>query len=277
VRRPAGRASYTYAVARGFDPAQIAGLRGVDDTKVYLVPYADIVAAVSSVPLAEFDEAALRVKLERLEWLEAVARAHHAVVDAVAACSVTLPFRLATVYHGDERVTEVLRQAYRRFRGALDRLAGRVELGVKVSTDPEAMISAAPARTSGGVPSPASPSPGKDYLRRRREQHRQRDDAWRQAAAVAERVETTLAELAVDTRHHRPQDPRLSGARGENVLNAAYLVDAERAEELATAAKGLDRQAPGARVEVTGPWAPYSFALPDEALPQGGDGRVGPA
>jgi hypothetical protein len=165
MNEPAGRASYAYAVARSFDPAQLAGVRGVDGAEVRLVRYRDLVAVVSPVPLTEFDEAALRTKLEWLPWLEATARAHHAVVDVVATSSVTLPLRLATVYRRDERVIEVLRQGYRRFRAALDRLAGRVELGVKVYTDPQAMALAA---------SPLASSPGRDYLRRRRAQHRAR-------------------------------------------------------------------------------------------------------
>jgi hypothetical protein len=258
VNEPAGRASYAYAVARPFDPAHLAGVRGVDGAEVRLVPCRDLVAVVSSVPLAEFDEAALRTKLERLPWLEATARAHHAVVDAVAACSVTLPLRLATVYHGDERVAEVLRQGYGRFRAALDRLAGRVELGVKVYTDPQAMAPAA---------SPPASSPGRDYLMRRRAQHRARDDAWQRAAATAQRVDATLAGLAADSRQRPPQRRQLSGARGENVLNAAYLVDSERTEEFAALAMRLDAETPGTRVELTGPWAPYSFALPDDQEP----------
>jgi hypothetical protein len=255
---PAGLASYAYAVARPFDPARLAGVRGVDGAEVRLVPYRDLVAVVSPVPLAEFDEAALAAKLERLPWLEATARVHHAVVQAVAARSVTLPLRLATVYRGDERVTEVLRQGHRRFRAALDLLAGRVELGVKVYTDPQATAPATP---------PSASSPGRDYLRRRRAQHRARDDAWRRAAAAAAQVDAALAKLAVDSRHRPPQSPQLSGARGENVLNVAYLVDAERAEELAARARRLEAEAPGARVEVTGPWAPYSFAPPDGEEP----------
>jgi hypothetical protein len=246
MNEPAGRASYAYAVARSFDPARLAGVRGVDGAEVRLVAYRDLVAVVSPVPLTEFDEAALRTKLEWLPWLEATAS------------SVTLPLRLATVYRGDERVAEVLRQGYRRFRAALDRLAGRVELGVKVSTDPQAMAPAA---------APSASSPGRDYLRRRRAQHRARDDAWQRAAAAAQRVDATLAGLALDSRQRPPQRPQLSGAPGENVLNAAYLVDAGRTEEFAALARRLDAEAPGTRIELTGPWAPYSFALPDDEEP----------
>jgi hypothetical protein len=258
MNEPAGRASYAYAVARSFDPAQLAGVRGVDGAEVRLVSYRDLVAVVSPVPLTEFDEAALRTKLEWPPWLEATARAHHAVVDAVASSSVTLPLRLATVYRGDERVAEVLRQGYRRFRAALDRLAGRVELGVKVYTDPQASAPAA---------APSASSSGGDYLRRRQAQHRARDDAWQRATATAERVAATLAGLAVDSRQRPPQRPQLSGAPGENVLNAAYLVDAARTEEFAAMAMLLGAEAPGTPIELTGPWAPYSFALPDDQEP----------
>jgi Gas vesicle synthesis protein GvpL/GvpF len=259
-------ASYTYAVARPFDPAQIAQVQGVDGSEVHLVSYQDIVAVVSSLSVAEFDEAAIRAKLATPEALEAVARAHHAVVEAVAARSVTLPFRLATIHHGGERVIEVLRQGYRRFCAALDRLAGCVEVGVKVYADLEALAATDPARKAGPAAPSTPSSPGRDYLRRRMEQRRSRDEAWRLALAAADRTTTTLAKLALDQRCHRPQDPRLSGTRGENVLNMAYLVDAADVQGFALVAGSL-AALPGMRIEVTGPWAPYSFSLPDD----GGD------
>jgi len=77
-------AAYVYAVTRELDGDQIGELRGVNDAAVHLVPFRDVVAVVSAVPLDEFDETALKAKLERLDWLEEVARAHHGVVDAVA-------------------------------------------------------------------------------------------------------------------------------------------------------------------------------------------------
>ena len=243
--------TYTYAVARAFDRTLIAGLRGVDEMPVHLVRYRGIVAVASTIPRAGIDEAALRARLETLDELEALARAHHAVVAALATHTVTLPFRLATIHHGDQRVTDVLRRGYGQFEATLDRLTGRVELGVKVYLE-------MPAEPAG--PAPASGSPGRDYLRRRQRRRHQRDDAWRRATATADRVDAALADLAVDQRRHRPQSARLSGARGENVLNAAYLVDAGQAEQFTDRARRLAADAAGVRVEVTGPWAPYSFA-----------------
>jgi hypothetical protein len=73
---------------------------------------------------------------------------------------------------------------------------------------------------------------------------------------------TNAAPSSADHRFHRLQDPRLSGVPGNNVLNAAYLVDAASIETFVALARSLDGDLADARVEITGPWPPYSFAEP---------------
>ena len=206
---------------------------------------------------------ALRANLERFEWLATVARAHHAVVDVVNAHAVTVPLRLATIYHSDERVAELIRRSYRHFDEALDRLVDRVEVGVKVYADP----------------TPASPevsvaaSPGKEFLRRRRDQLRSREVAWSRAMDAARLVDAALAELAVDRRHHRPQPVQLSGVAGQNVLNAAYLVQTRLLGEFAARARALDARTADVRIEVTGPWAAYSFMVAESIMADAQESR----
>lgn len=251
--------AYTYAVARPFDPALVAGLRGVDGAPVRLVRpdrrvgIGDVAAVVSPLAPDAASEAALHARLEDLTALEALARAHHAVVAEVAAHSVTVPFRLATVHHGEERVADLLVRRYDELDALLERFTGRVEIGVKLYANPDS----GPA-----VEQPTATSrPGRDYLQRRRQATRGREQAWQQATTLAKRVDAELGVLAVDRRHHRPQDPQLSGAAGDNVLNAAYLVDTG----LATTFTDRARRLAGPDVVVTGPWAPYSFTVTDAA------------
>jgi hypothetical protein len=248
-------AAYTYAVARPFDADRLAGLRGVDGEPVHLVAHRDVVAVVSDLPGSAVTETALRARLENLDELEIVARAHHAVVEAVANLTVTVPFRLATIHRADHRVAEILQQGYQQFDAALDRLAGRVELGAKVYALPAEMPSVVVSAA------PRSPSPGRDYLRRRRDETHRQQDAQVLAEAGAREVDESLAALAVERRHHQPQDPRLSAAAGTNVLNAAYLVDGELVEAFLARAAEIDTTLEGVTVVVTGPWAPYSFAV----------------
>ncbi|MFD8819138.1 GvpL/GvpF family gas vesicle protein, partial [Streptomyces sp. NPDC059627] len=60
----------------------------------------------------------------------------------------------------------------------------------------------------------------------------------------------------------RAEDTRLSGLSAQKLLDAAYLVpraDCEEFVELVDRTKGT---APEIRVELTGPWAAYSFTEP---------------
>jgi len=243
-------ARYVYAIGRPLDPAGLAGLRGIDGAQVHQVAHRDLVAVVSAAP---HDEAALRARLERLDELAVVARAHHAVVAAVAALTVVAPFRLATIYQHEHRVCELLRDRHQRFEALLDRLAGTVELGVKLYME-DSPPAPAPAAAGGS---------GRAYLRQLSQRHRRRDTEWQHAASTAERVDTTLGAHALDRNHHRLQPAHLSGVSGRNVLNAAYLVSTARVSEFAELASRLAKDEPAMRVEVTGPWAPYSFAEPD--------------
>ncbi|MGW1886043.1 GvpL/GvpF family gas vesicle protein [Streptomyces sp. NPDC001970] len=258
------RVTYVYAVAReaGGLAGAVAALTGVGGAPVRLLALArgsGLVLVVSPVPSQDFREDALKRHLEDLEWLESVARAHHGVVEAVSARTTALPLRLATVYLDDDRARSVLDAQRDTFAEQLSRLAAHVEWGVKIYVEPSGAPGPAEAE------SPAEDlSPGRAYLRTRRAQRSVRDTAYRSAQTAAERVDAAGRRHAVDRARHRVQQGELATAPGENVANDAYLVPRERAEEFrdeaSRAAEGLE----GVRVEVTGPWAPYSFATPRE-------------
>ncbi|MFE9096245.1 GvpL/GvpF family gas vesicle protein [Streptomyces sp. NPDC007264] len=263
-----GQLSYAYAVLRPspeLEGTALAGIRGVADAPVGLVRSGAVAAAVSAVPGEDFSEAALKVRLEDLRWLEPTARAHHAVIEALAAHTTVLPLRLATVYLDEGRVREMLGEQEPAFTALLDRLADQVEWGVKVYAEVP----------PGAVATPVDPSaeetdPGRAYLRRRRHQREAREDAWRAAEEAVRRTEARARGLAVERARHRPQQGDLARQAGENVANDAYLVPRRLSEEfrdrMLHAADGL----PGVRVDVTGPWAPYSFAMPP--APEGQEG-----
>ena len=62
-------------------------------------------------------------------------------------------------------------------------------------------------------------------------------------------------------------NPELSDQAARMVLNAAYLVQPERSREFAATADRLAGQYPAVRIELTGPWPPYSFATVDPLKP----------
>ncbi|MGI5169574.1 GvpL/GvpF family gas vesicle protein [Spirillospora sp. CA-253888] len=266
-RAQQGRAVYLYGVARGLDPATVGQVSGVGGAPVRLLAAGDLTALVSTVELADFGEEALRVNLEDLTFLEATARTHHEVVDRAAHAAPTAPVRIATIYRDDERVREILTRQHEQFTRVLDRVTGRSEWGVKAYAYAEA-YEAAPETgpEAGGEARPAGGA-GTAYLQRRQQQRRQHQSAARRVGEQAQAIHAELADHAVAVRQHPPQDPRLSGHEGTQILNVAYLLDDDQVEGFTAVVRAIDERSAGIGVEVTGPWPPYSFIDTAETTP----------
>jgi hypothetical protein len=252
-------AVYLYGVTRGLDLAALGDSPGVAGTPVRGVVAGGLTALVSTVRLAEYGEEALRANLEDLAWIEATARAHHTVVDRAARVAPTAPVRIATVYHDDERVSQVLREGRERFGAALDRITGRSEWGVKAYAYPEDDRPVEEAVSPAADGASRQAGVGTAYLRRRQEQRRRRDEAGRRLTERAQAIDGELRVHTVAVKRHPPQDPRLSGHAGTLILNMAYLLDDARVPEFQALVRDIDERSPGLGVEMTGPWPPYSF------------------
>ncbi|MFF1374938.1 GvpL/GvpF family gas vesicle protein [Streptomyces sp. NPDC058308] len=250
---------YVYAVCRPLAAPLAADLTGVGGVPPRQLTHAGLVALVGPVPERDFAEEPLRAHLEDLDWLSETARAHQRVIDALTSVTCPLPLRLATVFRDDSGVRAMLEDGAERFHRVLERIDGRVEWGVKVHMESEE--SAAP-RAPADAPRPSGPGSGRDYLRRRRSQRTAQEESWQRAEAFARELHETLSQRADDSRLHAPQNTELSRAPGRNVLNAAYLVtraDSEEFVELVDRTKDEDQGTSRLRVELTGPWAAYSF------------------
>ncbi|MFF9813440.1 GvpL/GvpF family gas vesicle protein [Streptomyces sp. NPDC014006] len=250
---------YVYAVCRPFSAPLQAQLTGVGGAPPRHLTHHGLVAVYSEVPARDFAEEALRAHLEDLDWVTETARAHQGVIDALTVVTTPLPLRLGTVFHDDSGVRTMMEARERDFRRTLDRLQGKVEWGVKVYAEAQG------EEAQRGVPSPQASSAaapaasGRDYLRRRSMSARAHEDMWQKAEEFATRLHASLSAHADDSRVHAPQNPALSGAAGRNVLNAAYLVPRAASEEFVELVDRTKDDVPGMRVELTGPWAAYSF------------------
>jgi hypothetical protein len=270
---PAGQLLWAYCVLRAGDPHP-EDAAGVDESgRVERIEAAGLAALVSRVPRAEFGEEPLRRNLNDLAWLERAARAHESVLDQTLAASNIVPLRLCTIYENDDSVRQMLARERGAFVQALDHLAGREEWSVKVLIDPGLLAEEARAYCDDArrlEPDIDDSGGGAAYMLRRRAERQVREVGDTLAAQVADQVHTRLEELALDAVRRSPQNRDLSGHEGDMVLNAAYLVEADRVEELQRVAAGLqsEHRALGTRVELTGPWPPYNF------VPGGGTAAI---
>jgi Gas vesicle synthesis protein GvpL/GvpF len=247
-----GEALYVYAITDSdLAEAEVAVLRAIDDGFIKVITEAPVAAVVSPVDADKFSASALRENLEDLRWLEGIARAHNAVVSDLARQRPVAPVRLATVFVSDDNVREMLRTRAQDFAGALDRVRGRCEWALKgfLITGPVT------AKPSGST---ESSSPGRSYLERRRAERESRNLQLESVLAEVETLHQRLDSLSLASKRYPLQDRRLTGYRDEMVLNAAYLLPEGEPTELRRAVDSGQSQ--HLRLELVGPWAPYSFA-----------------
>jgi gas vesicle protein GvpL/GvpF len=236
------------------------GAGGIAGRSVERIAAHGLAALVSHVPAAEFAAEPLTRNLNDLGWLERVARAHEAVLDAALAQNTIVPLRMCTIFESEDGVTEMLERRRRSLSDALSTLAGRLEWAVKVLVDRDRLLEAARPQDA-GIGEINRTGEGGAYLQRRREERGAREAASRLATDTAEQIHARLQDWAIDARTRPPQNRELSGHEGEMVLNAAYLIERERTDELRAIVAELEEHhhGLGARIELTGPWPPYNF------------------
>ena len=250
---------WAYCVVRR-DASISSDMRAIADGHVERVEVEDLAALVSRVPVAQFASEPLTRNLNDLAWLERVAREHESVLDAALAQSTIVPLRMCTLFEDPAGVRDMLNQQRDTLSATLDALKGRLEWAVKVLVDRDRLAQAASAQSS-EAPMAAAGGEGSAYLQRRRTERGNREATSRLAADIAQQVHARLQDWAIDARTRPPQNRELSGHEGEMVLNAAYLVERERTEELREIVAELEahHRDLGARIELTGPWPPYNF------------------
>ena len=254
---PKGHGLWAYCVAR--DGADLeAGGPGVHaEGPVEWLREDGLALLCSRVPLAEFGEEPLRQNLNDLPWLERTARAHEAAIHAAFDRTAVVPLRLCTIFADEAGARRMLAERHEALTVSLDALTGREEWSVKLLVDRERLADGLRAEAGEA----AEPGSGAAYLLLRREERKLREAVDDRAAGLAEDVHARLQERAIDARVRPAQSPELSGYEGEMILNGAYLVERDHADGLRALVSELEgRHAPvGARIELGGPFPPYSF------------------
>ena len=163
--------------------------------------------------------------------------AHERVLEAVMKRGPVLPLRFGIQLRSEAELEEVLRERRTELLRSIERVRGRVELGLRV-------LGGAAERPRGTRQS------GRDYLLGRLGEQRRADRAARE-------LHEPLAELGLASRlREHPAPPA--------ILVGSYLVEEADVERFRARANALAAEQPDLQVFVTGPWPPYSFTEEEE-------------
>jgi hypothetical protein len=246
----------------------VVGALGVPSASLFAALLVGLAYALASrVPLAVYGEEPVRARLEDPAWLEEKARAHEAVLEGALRVGPVVPFRFLTLYRDEAELRAFLAARAAELRDVLDRVRGKVELGVKVFAD-RARLAAGLAQESEAVreldAAIAAATPGKAYLLRRQREEVAKEHAARVLRECARACHARLSAVAEAAVSNPPQPRELSGREEQMLLNGAYLVPAGDDGLAATVAELEDEYRHlGVTFELTGQWPPYNFVPPD--------------
>ncbi|HVX30729.1 MAG TPA: GvpL/GvpF family gas vesicle protein [Nitrolancea sp.] len=263
---------YLYGITLGGEaemPWQaITATASVDATTMRALTRGELVAVVRSVALADFEPDILRERLSDLTALETMARAHNAVIAAIHEQQPILPAKFGSVYASLDELGASLDDAQTQFLDALRRLDGCDEWAIHlyadqsliaqrvVDDDPELQRLRAEIEAA---------SPGRAYFLQRK-----------LTGAISAAVENKLLERERDmiewlrplTRGVVSQTAAVSGGKTQGdeveIMRAALLIDRTRRDDLLRALQARIGGEAGLRLEIGGPWPPYSFASEPE-------------
>jgi hypothetical protein len=232
---------YAYCVRRRGDPPPEPGLRGIGGAEVVRVEGDALGLWASRV------EAVPAPGPERL-------REHDRVVRAALRTCTPLPLRFGAAFPDAGAALAALEPRAAELLAALERVAGRVEMGVTLHWEAEAERARLLAGDPGLRPLPGPPSGGREYLETRRREHALERALRRRAEALLEAASERLRALVPDAPEVRTVLPR-----PEVAGTLAHLVQKEQMFTYRHGAERAGTTLPAVTLRVSGPWAPYSF------------------
>lgn len=235
---------YIYGIIEEAKPRRFSFL-GVGDAEVYTINHRELAAVVSDTALEEIDPTRKDV------------RAHTVVQDELLKNYTLLPMGFGMIAGSQDDVLKLLEKNYQGLTRELVRLAGKVEVELKVFWDQEAMIkelqggSEELTRLKAKIKDAPSPIEAQRLLVEAGKVVERIVLDWK--ARYADRVYGVLKGLSIDAKQNSPMGVK-------NVLNASFLVERARESEFQKEVYKLDSQYQGkVNFKYVGPLAPYNF------------------
>ena len=255
---------YLYCLARSSRLPPISRLSpGVDGGgPVEVAVFQDLAAVWSPVPLEDFCGPEAEERLRDLAWIGPRVVRHQEVVAGVMRHSPVLPVRFGTIFASRANLERVLERHSGAIAAFLDRLTDREEWAVKGMLDragaKEKLFALKLARKAESL---EALSPGKRYFEEQRLRAAGDQELQQWLKEVCRRLWADLRDYAAEVQERRLLSRETTGSDEDMVWNWALLIPGPAVSGFQALIQDVNsRCAPhGLRLEVTGPWPPYSF------------------
>ncbi|MFL5663155.1 MAG: GvpL/GvpF family gas vesicle protein [Ktedonobacteraceae bacterium] len=262
---------YAYGVV-GKSPKQL-DILGIDKkNKVYPVVWRDICVMVSEVDIDQFQNQVKNLLAELTKTGGAVQsrageilQAHEDVIDTLMQEDITVvPLKFGTILVDEKAASKMLQDNEEKFKSLLSKFTGRVEWGLKVYADKQALIK----HITQVGPKSTSPeekqeklSRGAAYILGRKKEEESKDQVAARFAQVSEEIFQELGKDVSEAKLNETLPQKATGKKKEMILNAAYLVEREKVDNFRQQGNRFieEYEFMGLDLEFSGPWPPYNF------------------
>lgn len=258
--------AYAVCVGRGDELQLSASEQGLDgEQRAHVVRCGGLAALVIAMPSSYLIGAEAEARLADLAWITPRAMRHETLVRLGMACGPVFPLPFGTAFSSVDALTACVSRHAALIDGFLDMVEGCAEFAIRVAYQREPLLAAVEHEVLATSPAPSGP--GARYL----QQKRARDEASRRLsshlASICSMISQELRPMARGLIHRRAVADRGDGFETADCL-ALLAVDDEQAPlHAALDALNTRLSEQGIRVEISGPWPPYSFCPVLEGTP----------
>jgi len=218
-----------------------ASISGLEGASVYNIPYNDIGIVSSDLS-------------GKVVTDENTVMTHEKVIETLMEKYTVLPMRFHTVFRKEENVILMMQRLYDEFKINLQRLCGKVEIGLKVlwnGKEVKARIIEG-MNGDGSIRQTNGASPGRNLLEEKLIEYRVDNAFEHEADRNIEGINNMLNGYIADRSYKRLQTENL-------LLDAAYLVEKERIAHFREIFGKIRTTYCDFRYLLSGPWPPFSF------------------
>jgi hypothetical protein len=243
VPRATDRGKYVYCIIPASQPLKFGPIGiGAVPAEVHTINYKELGAVVSDTPIEVFDATRENVL------------AHERVNETVMRKHTVIPMSFGTVFKTRDDIIELMRAAYEAFRDVLNKMQDKLEFGLKVLWDRDAVIRDIESEDDDvrRLKNEISSQKGSTYFARM--QYGRLVDAALEARSeryVSEIFEQ-LRPVSVASRANKPIGDKM-------ILNAAFLVARDKEAGFDARVKQIGAKHDTLTFKYTGPWPPYNF------------------
>jgi hypothetical protein len=237
------RGKYVYCIIRSPQPLKFGPIGiGTEPAEVHSVSFKEIAAVVSDTPVEVFDATRENVL------------AHERVNETVMRTHTVIPMSFGSVFKTHNDILELLRGAYDAFVDVLSKMEGKLEFGLKVLWDRDAIIREIESEDEDvrRLKDEISSQKGSTYFARM--QYGRLIDSALEARSerYVSEIFDRLRGVSVASRANKPIGDKM-------IMNGAFLVSRKNESAFDGKVKEIGARYENLTFKYTGPWPPYNF------------------